>query len=56
MSETEYTKGYRAGRAYEQDRIVKLLETQLKKAELEISLSNVDLPKLVALIEGEHDE
>lgn len=29
MSETEYTKGYRAGRAYEQDRIVKLLENKM---------------------------
>ena len=26
MSETEYTKGYRAGRAYEQERIIKVLE------------------------------
>jgi hypothetical protein len=51
-NENRYNTGVKVGIAYEQDRIIKLLETQLEKAELEISLSNVDLPKLIELIKG----
>jgi hypothetical protein len=46
MSETEYTKGYRAGRAYEQDRIIKLLEIWL-------SDDDGDFGDTLKLIKGE---
>jgi hypothetical protein len=46
MSETEYTKGYRAGRAYEQDRIIKLLEIWLND-------DNGDFGDTLKLIKGE---
>ncbi len=38
----------------ERERIIELLEKQLEKAELEISLSNIDLPKIIELIKGEN--
>lgn len=40
-------------RKQEQERIIKLLESQIERAEMEIRLSNIDLPDLLALIKGE---
>lgn len=49
--DTEYTKGFKAGLAWEQERIIKLLEENSFADWIEIQLDN-----LIALIKGETNE
>ena len=64
MSETPYTQGFMAGRAYERERIIKLLEEQICKTNNELEVVNgqwypaylklgEDISKTIELIKGE---
>jgi hypothetical protein len=50
--DTEYTKGFRAGSAYEQERIIKLLE----KLDDDPCYVCGDLSKAIELIKGETND
>jgi hypothetical protein len=56
MSDTEYTKGFRSGVAYENERIIKLLEERTNDSGSvldETGNSIADLSDLIELIKGE---
>lgn len=57
--DTEYTKGFRAGSAFEQERIIKLLDSvvQVTSADLREQVCKNDaLCEAIALIKGETNE
>ena len=54
--DTEYTKGFKAGMAFEQERIIKLLEempTKAIKTEHGSQILSLELKDIIALINGE---